>query len=611
MLGRAALVAVFTWGVLHAGAAAALSERAESVRDAWLEVLSAPDSPLRMEGELDILERPDGSLHMVMDSVLLRDPSREESAPEVGVLELGTLTAILRPVAEGRWDTEWEIPGGMRLRDGRGNTLGILEIDERSLRGLWAQDLGTMLTADLRLAGLSLTLDADAFAAEWSSGEDVGALGGVPGRILAEELRLGLELVESEPGVVSGPLAMTLEGALLEDSTGAEMAVLGNLRIGVEYLDVDLPAISALAELAADPEALMERDPEVLLGEALAALGGFETTVEIIELGGGEPGGAAWFNLGAARLESGFVPSALGARERDLRLGVQGRDWHFGDGDGAHGLDAFAVDLRLDRIAPDALLQLGLLSLMADEFPEEDLVGLSQEVLGSIVLGMSVNGIRGRMGPEGPEGAVYGLELLDFGLSLLELDTSAPGLALSYHQRGLSDLSTGLLPIPAEFIPREVLVDLEASGLPAGAVVDGGGLELEVEPGDVLLAMLENRTRLDVNAIVIDLPIAGLRLSGHVHVEEGDGDDPDALRSRSELEIRDLDTLTEYALAFSTSEAMRQQILGVATILKLVAEERSGPEGEVIHHLLLEASSRGELLVNGTDIAPLLMGGGR
>lgn len=611
MLGRAALVAVFIWGVLHAGVAAALSERAESVREAWLELLSAPDSPLWMEGELDILERPDGSLHMVMDSVLLREPSPEEAAPESAALELGTITVILRPVAEERWDTEWEIPGEMRLRDGRGDTLGILEIDQRSLRGLWAQDLGTMLTTDLRLGGLSLTLDADALAAEWNGGEDAGRLEEIPGRIHAEELRLGLELSESEPGVVSGPLAMTLRDVVLEDAEGTAMEGLGTLRIGVEYLDVDLPAISALADLAADPQALMERDPHVLLDEALAALGGFEMSAEIIDLAGGEPGDGTWFNVGAAQLESGFVPSAAGARERDLRLGVRGRDWRFGDGDGTHGLDAFAVDLRLDRIAADTLLELGLLSLMADQLPEEDLVGLSQEVLGSLVLGMSFNGISGRMGPEGPEGAVYGLELLEFGLSLLELDSPAPGLALSYHQRGLSDLSTALLPIPVEFIPREVLLDLEASGLPAGAFVDPGGVELEVEPGDLLLTMLENRTRLDVNAILIDLPIAGLRLSGQVHVEDGAGDDPDALRSQSELEVRGLDTLTEYALAFSASEAMRQQIVGVATILKLAAEERISPGGEVVHYLLIEASSRGELLVNGTDIAPLLMGGGR
>lgn len=611
MLGRTALAAVFIWGFLHAGAAAALSERAESVRDAWLEVLAAPDSPLRMEGELGIVERSDGSLRMVIDSLILRDPSLEEGAPDVAALELGTLIAILRPVAEGRWATEWEIPGEMRLRDGHGNTLGILQIDERALSGLWAQDLGTMLTADLRLGGLSLTFDADAIRTDRDSMEQTGDLEAAPGRIQADRLWLELQLVESEPGVVSGPLAVTVDRALLEDSAGEVTAGLGNLRIGAEYRDVDLVALSAIADLAADPERLAERDPKALLTEALAALGGFETTMEIVDLGAGEPGDPAWLSLGAMRLESGFAPSAEGAQERDFRIGLQGRDWHFADGDGAHGLETFTVGLRLDRIAPDILLQMGLLSLTADKLPAEDLIGLSGEGLGSIVLEASLNGIGGRVGAEGPEAAVYGLELLEFGLSLLELDTHAPGLALSYHQRGLSDLSTGLLPIPPEFVPREVVLDLEASGLPAGAVVDHGGAELEVEPGDVFRAMLENRTRLDVNAIVIDLPITGLRLSGNVHVEDDDGGDPDALRGRSELEIRNLDALIEYALAFSASEAMRQQIVGIATILKLAAEERSGPEGEVLHYLRVEASSRGELLVNGTDIAPLLMGGGQ
>ncbi|MFO8152021.1 hypothetical protein [Thioalkalivibrio sp.] len=611
ILGRAALAAVFTWGFLQPAVAAALSERAESVREAWLEVLAAPDSPLRMEGELDILERPDGSLRMVMDSLVLRDPSRGEGVADIAVLELGTLTVVLHPVAERRWQTEWEIPGEMRLRDGHGNALGVLEIDERALSGLWAQDLGTMLTADLRLGGLALTFDADAIGADRGSVGKTGDSEGTPGRIQADRLQLDLQLAESEPGVVSGPLAVTVDRMLLEDSAGELMAGLGGLRIGAEYRDVDLVAISAIADLAADPDRLAEQDPEALLAEALAALGGFETTLEIVDLSAGEPGDPAWFSVGAARLESAFAPSAEGARQRDLRIGMQGRDWHFADGDGAHRMDAFTVDLRLDRITPDALFRMGLLSLMADELPAEDLIGLTEEGVGSIVLGASLNGIGGRVGPEGPDAAVYGLELLEFGLSLLELDTRAPGLALSYRQRGLSDLSTGLLPIPREFIPRELVLDLSASGLPAGAIVDHGGAELDLEPGDVFRAMLENRTRLDVNAIVIDLPITGLRLSGNAHVEEGDAGAPESLHGRSELEIRNLDTLIEYALAFSASEAVRQQILAVATVLKLAAEERSGPEGEVIHYLRVEASSRGELLVNGTDIGPLLIGGGQ
>ncbi len=608
VLGRTILVFLLLWAGPPAVTAAALSERAESVRDSWLEILASPASPLRLGGELKVTERPDGSLRMVMPEVVLRDPTWDEEGPDAVVLELGTLTATLSPVAEQRWATVWEIPGEMKLRDGLGNTLGVLQVEKRALSGLWAGDLETFLTADLRLEELSLTLDADALGA--AVGEDAGNGELMPHGFVAERMLFSLDLEESEPGVVSGPLALTLDGLRLEDAAGDAMAGLGSLRIGVEYRDVDLLAISAFADLAADPEALMESDPEALLADVLAALGGFETTIEILDLGGAEAGGAGWFHVGGALLVSGFMPSADATAERDFWIGVQGRDWRFADADGSHELAGFGMDLRLDRIAPQTLLQLGLLSLMADELPADELAGLSQEILGSLVLGLSFTGINGRLGPEGPDATRYGLDLLEFGLSLLDLDTHAPGLALSYRQLGLTALSEGLLPIPAEFVPRAVVLDLEASGLPAGSLLEGGGPGLEVEPGDVFLAMLENQTRLDINEILIDLPIAGLRLNGQVRVDDAEGDELGVLRSRTELEIRNLDTMVEYALAFSATEEMRQQIVGVATILKLAAEKRSGPDGEVIHYLLVEASSLGELLINGTDLAPLLMGGG-
>jgi hypothetical protein len=432
----------------------------------------------------------------------------------------------------------------------------------------------------------------------------------IPHGIRAERLSFSLDLAESKPGVVSGPLALAMDGMLLEDGSGDPMGGMDSLRIGVQYHDVDLPAISALADLAAEPEASMARDQETLLAELLTALGGFETTMEIAGLGAGESDGSGRFRLGAARLASGFMPSADGARGRDLWVGVQGRDWRFSDDDGAHELDAFEMNLRLDRIAPETLLQLGRLSLMAEQPPADQVAGLSQQILGSLVVGLSFSGISGHIGAEGPAATLYGLDLLDFGMNLLDLDSRSPGLALSYRQHGLSVSSDGPLPIPADLLPRAVVLDLEAARLPAGSLLEGYGSELEMDPGDVFLAMLENRTRIDINEIVLDLPIAGLRLNGQVRVDETDTGDPDVLRSRIELELRNLDTLIEYMLAFSATEEMRKQIVGVATILKLAADERSGPDGEVIHYLMVEASSLGELLINGTDLAPLLMGGG-
>jgi hypothetical protein len=228
VLGRSILVFLLLWVGPHAGATAALSERAESLRDSWLEILASPASPLHMGGELEIVERSDGSLYVVMPEVVLRDPSWDEEGPDSAMLELGTLTATLHPVAEQRWATVWDIPGEMTLRDGVGSALGVLQIEKRVLSGLWAEDLETFLTADLRLEGLSLTLDADALLA--AVGEEAGDGEVTPHGIVAERMLFSLDLAESEPGVVSGPLALSLDGLLLKDAAGEAMAGLGSVR---------------------------------------------------------------------------------------------------------------------------------------------------------------------------------------------------------------------------------------------------------------------------------------------------------------------------------------------------------------------------------------------
>jgi len=211
----------------------------------------------------------------------------------------------------------------------------------------------------------------------------------------------------------------------------------------------------------------------------------------------------------------------------------------------------------------------------------------------------------------GVEAAPFGLERLEFGVGLSDLDSRTPGLSLSYRHQGLSGDATGMNPIPEELFPREVSVDLTASSLPTGTLADEAlaSREMGAGPEAIFLAMLENATRLDINEIVIDLPIAGLRFTGHAHAEQGEDPEPGMLSGAAEMEIRGLDTVVEYALAFSGSEAARQQIVGIATILKLASEKRSTDDGEVLHFFRVEGDSQGRLVVNGNDLGALLMGG--
>ena len=598
---------------------AGLSERAATVRDAWLEAFSAPDSLLHLDGDLEVLESASGTIRLVMPAVSIRAPGASEAVPSPFILDLGTLAAILEPVAEQRWAVVWELPESARLRDQDGDVVGVMTTGERSLRGLWAADLGTMLKADLHLQGLDLRLDPESVQVYLEgdrngTGGDLPPGSELPGSLSAERLTVTLDLEESEPGVVSGPLRLALDDVVVESLEGTPMARLAGLHMGADYTGLDLPRLTALAELAADPEALTHQDPEALLTGLLAAIGGVQTRVELSDLAVDGPNGAGQLRLRSAALDTGFMPSEADPLLRDLRGGFQASGWRFHDEDSAIEVDSFGVDLRLDRVAPVALLQLGMLSMLSDDVAEAELLGFSREILGGAGLGLSVGGVAGVIAAvPGVEAAPFGLERLEFGFGLSDLDSRAPGMSLSYRHQGLSGDATGMNPIPEELFPREVSVDLTASNLPAGTLADEAlaSGEMGAGPEAILLALLENATRLDINEIVIDLPIAGLRFKGHAHAEQG-GDpeaEPGMLSGAAEMEIRGLDTVVEYALAFSGSEAARQQIVGIATILKLASEKRSTDDGEVLHFFRVEGDSQGRLLVNGNDLGALLMGG--
>ena len=594
-----------------------LSERAGTVRDAWLEAFSAPDGLLHLDGDLEVLESASGIIRLVMPSVSVRAPGASEEVPSPFVLDLGTLAAILEPVAEERWAIVWELPENARLRDQDGEVVGVMTTAERSLRGLWATDLGTMLKADLRLRGLDLRLDPAVVQVyregDWNGiGGDLPPDSELPGGISAERLTVMLDLEESERGVVSGPLRLALDDVVVESLEGTPMARLGALHMGADYAEMDLPRLTALTERAADPEALAQEDPEALLKDLLVAIGGVQNRLELRDLAVAGPGGEGQLQLRSAALETGFVPSEASPLLRDLRGSLQTRGWHFQDGNGSLDVDSFGIDVRMDRVAPITLLRLGMLSMLSDELAEAEILGFSREILGGVGLGLSASGVSGLMAAApGVEPAPFGADRLDFGFGLTDLDSRTPGLFLSYRHQGFSGNATDMNPIPEDLFPREVSIDLTAANLPAGSLTDQAlaSGEMSVTPEAIFLALLENATRLDINEVLIDLPIAGLRFRGHAHAQQGDDRDPGILRGEAEMEIRGLDTLVEYALAFSGSEEARQQIVAIATVLKLASEKRSTEAGEVLHIFRVEGDSQGGLVVNGNDLGELLMGG--
>ena len=313
-----------------------LSERAATVRDAWLEAFSAPDSLLHLEGDLEVLESASGIIRLVMPAVSIRAPGASEEVPSPFTLDLGTLAAILEPVAEERWAVVWELPESARLRDEEGEVVGVMTSSERSLRGLWAADLRTMLKMDLRLQGLDLRLHPEAVQVyregEWNgTGGDLPPDSALPGRLSAERLTVTLDLEEAEPGVVSGPLRLALDDVVVESLEGTPMARLAELHMGADYMGLDLPRLTALAELAADPEALVHQDPEQWLTGVLAAIGEVQSRVGLRDLVVDGPDGAGQRRLRSGALDTEFLPAEADPLLSDLRGSFLARGWQFQD----------------------------------------------------------------------------------------------------------------------------------------------------------------------------------------------------------------------------------------------------------------------------------------
>ncbi|AHF00257.1 hypothetical protein [Thioalkalivibrio paradoxus] len=576
--------------------APALSEPALALREALDRLFTEPGSPWVLGGEIGIDEHPDGRIGLLLPSLTLE-------APDDVTAELGDLAAELRPLGSERWEVTVQLPGDVPLRDRKGDLAARISIGERSMSGVWAGDLASPLQLAVHLGDLVLESEAPTAALDPEQ----------PGRLDAQRLALTLDLDEREPGVVTGPLAFVVEGVSLASAAAEPIGHLGRLSVGVDYEDVDLAGLAAFGDMAAAPETLMERDPAELLSELLTALGGMQSRIEVEDLAvQAPPGEVGHLRVARAALNTGFVPSAAGELKRDLWANLEGRGWSFGDEEYAFDLDAAEWNLRLDRIAPMTLLQLGLASLMTGELAEDDLIASAQEILGGFSVGLSLHGANGQMVAEYlADEPPFGLEQFEFGLGLSDLDTPAPGVSLAYRHRGIAGLPMGMTPIPDELFPQELVLDLVASRLPGAFLADGAALQGAAGNGaeiaqDAMAAMLENDTRIDIQEFVIDLPVGGLRLHGNSWVdteEVGSG----VLRSEMELQIRNFDTLLDLALELADNDQERQQIMGIATILKMAGEERENDAGEPVHFYHLHANSLGEFQVNGHDLGMLLM----
>lgn len=601
--------------------AMALSEELEI----WLEIVEDMGF-IELGGYPEFVELEDGTIIAQLPFLAVEMPwSFPGLGTRHGELDLELVQVSMRPLDHSeRWQLQLELPSVLAMRHPRsGQVIGRIETGGKPMDALWAGDLLTVLQADLDLGAVQFTVAPDDPLARHTSVP--GASAARPayyrnevGQFNAERVRLHLDLDETRPGVVTGPLVLEATGITQTTRGGQAMGGLQRVFLEADYQDIDLATFSELARLADDPERAMEMGPDQLFEQTLETLGAFEIRIGLREFEFLEPGGEGRVSLGQATFGTRFDRQDPEHPERSLRKWLEVEDGfaeHAGDGLDMR-LESLRAGFSLEGISPSAVMTLGMGAMMSGGLDAEIARGALGDVLSGLRVELKVAGARSRL-PDDEQDIVammlraVDLEAFDFDFQLDGLNTEAPDLALRYLHRLHAEWPPGLLPMDEALFPQEVVIDIVGSGLPAALAQDDEALfELQYGGGGPLQALArvlsEHQSRLEIREIVIDLPLGGLRATAEGGTREQDG--MEILWSESTIVIRNLEALGDAILALAPTEADRQEALGVLTILKLAGERQQNEAGETEHVFRIVADSAGELTLNGTDLGQLLSG---
>ncbi len=566
-----------------------------------------PESGLAAGGELEVREAADGTLQFWLPFARLDDTS--DDAEGQG-LELGTLALRASPpgTGTGPWRFQVEVPASLWLPgDGVGDA-ARLTLARRDLALELDPDSGLTTAIDLQLAGADLRLDPPDRLAGLYQGLGIGAEtppAGAEASALASlglgELTLAVRLTPDAAGRWGGSLRFRLADLAGRDAQGQELGHLGGWRLEADYADMDLDTLDALSGRL---EALRLQEPVQLLEEVgalveayLRASGQARGEWLLTDLAMPLEGVGDYLRLGELSLAGSVAPPLGQPLARDLRL-----QYHL------KGLDLMAegsqvaqeearFEVAVERLALADLVEAIRFVLQNPAAGPAALPEWLPRILGGLEVTLATTGFRATLPGEAPL-AIAGLKLH---LALKGLDSPVPLLAFVYAQEGVSGLESVLPP----WAPRTVNLDLALSGLPLAELL---AVSLAEAPDPLAaLALLGTRPiQLDIKDLKVDLPAGGLLLRGQALTQVPAT--PQALPEGSltaNIELRNLDALARL-MDEAADPAERENLAALVAFLRLVGIERPDAEGGQLLTFALEANSRGEVVVNGKDLTPLL-----
>ncbi len=565
-----------------------------------------PESGFESGGDLEVREGAEGVLSMRLPFARLRLPSADAEPQE---LDLGTLDlqAVPPVTGIGPWRFDLSGPASLWLRDrstGLGTQLGMVG---HHLRMELDPESGLTTAVDLGLEGVDMRLGLPDPLAGIEHALGIGhetlpeGEASTPANLSLGVFNLTLKLIPSAAGRWGGSFRLKLGDVAARDPQGQDLGHLGGWRLAADYADMDLDALEAISMRV---EGLNPEEPVVMLAELASLVEGYlqasgQAKGEwlLTDLSMPLEGVGESLHLGEFGLAGSISPSLDRPLARDLRLQyhLQGLDLVAETSNVSLGEARFEVAAK--RLALANLVEAARFAFQNLQAGPTLLPDWLSRILGGVEIRLETKGLQAAL-PEEPPVAIDGIGLH---LALDDLDSQVPVLAVTYFHEGIK----GLDPVMPPWAPRTVKLDLALSGLPLAewmtASLQGGSDSL------VERTLLGTQPiRFDIKDLKVDLPMGGLRVQGQAQTQvPASPNAPPEGSLTANIEVRNLDALARL-MEQMADPSDRQNLAGLVTFLRLVGIERPSAEGTQVLSFSLEANSRGEMVVNGKDLAPLL-----
>lgn len=571
-------------------ALAALSASAQALHEGFLGWLAGDESFRVVATELAVEEAPDGTLNWHSPHALLHiSPDGEDG--ESFSLDLGEVTATLRPQDDGAYSLAIDLSPTQHLLDEDGEVMATLHSQERTLHGLWDAGTQSLPALDVVFTGLDVVAGALADDAQTPSGSYAPTRPHDFYRAHIEQLRLENQTTLDDQGHQAGIGRLSLEGMQMFSLSGHEVASLAKIGLQTQHDALDEQVFTGLLDELT--EQAVSLDPLAWMQKLLEASGLLSFSLALEKLAVQEPDGEDYIRLDGFLAKLRLTPSDNADRQRDLSVQYRADGLEFLVDEMAGALAAVEWNMQLQQLAPLAWVQL------FSEGPGADPGTFAQSLLRQLTLSSQLQGLSLRQ----PGQSAETLAQMELQFSLNALDTQTPSAELQYLQHGTLNMDENL---PAELNPHTVVFDIALQRLPLSALLTQAMSDGMLNPEFALQSLLAHATQLDIREWRWEFPLSTLLMQANAQAQAGAADAAPHLQAEARIDLHDLERMGQWAAGFEADPMLAEQLRAMIAMLGIIGEKKTDADGKLYHHYHIEADSLGQMKLNGNDMSALM-----